>query len=1163
MIQMDKHGNASPGAVSLLLLGRPRLTRDGEDLTRRIKYRKGLALLGYLAAHAGVWHSRERLADLLWPGLDLAAARTNLRQVLNNLATLLNREAVLLHKDVSTAALIPLPNSHIDIALLSDAALDQSRDSAPDARRWRQREAEPLVASLGGEFLAGLQLPDTPEFDEWLEATRIHFRSRGTLLLENLCRTQHAEGRSAEAVDSARRLVALSPLSENHNLLLMSLLAESGESRSALEAFGTLRHRLDLEMGMEPSSRLQALHDDIAHRLDSQGGRAVLAPRILAEQQYVAVMYCASDLLYDDDGECLAEQMEGIVSARGGAVISNIGRGVLAAFGLGDAAEHATMRALLAAHDLLSAANEDRHTLRLGVCAGRVLLRPGPGMPQLAGEIPDLAKLVGWSAAPGELLVSEPVALQTGEAFRFEAAGERTFPGMAGTHKLFRLCGRAAPETGEISPLAGRNEELAQLCACWEMASTGHAHVAVLRAPAGMGKTRLARELAEWVDAGGGNVRHVRCRLEDQHQPLAGMLALTDGMAETAQQDPPSKTVLFAAVIARLQGEAAEMPTLLLVDDLHWSDQATRELIRLLARSLERQKLLVLVTTRPDTLLDYPEDLTHCIDLAPLDASASLSMIAAHDPGNLIPASERADIVATCAGIPLFIERQVKSRLEGGHHQLNITELLQSELNALGADKQALHAAAVLGDRFERRHLCALLPAQDVAAALAHAIRQRLLAALSPETCAFRHALIREAAYDSLPTSRRKALHESAARMLIAETGHSAGEIAQHFSAAGCGREAVDWWVEAGKADMAGEFAADAMVSFRKALELLADDSAQRRSIRMQLGYAAQVAEGYGSPLTHRLFSDMLAEIEASPDRDPGQLFSALCGCYMGSSSFGKDDGLVIARRLQSLARSDAERLMACFALGNTLFWRGDLKEAATWQERGIALAANVPLNERIRYGVDDLAVTCRALHCWTLWFIGQEAAACAIGDEAIALARKGKRAHALCFALTLATAMHWCRGDVGKVAALAGESLALAKQYGFPLWEGIDGLFLLWAQASSGNMNDTGHLFAAASLLHKAIPGRTTTARWVAVHALLTCGEWDEAEKLLDVALREVEFQEEQYCLADLLQIKGKCLERRGETCAAQEIRRRAAGLAGEQAAQGLLARHGGPSAG
>lgn len=1159
---MERHireePDKSPGGMYLCLLGRPLLSLDGVDVACRIKYRKGIALLGYLGIHAGDWLAREQLADLLWPELELASARTNLRQVLNNLSALLNGEGAVLQKNNTSIALVPGSRMRMDIDLLSDAVLDRIVSDTADARIWREREMEPRAASLGGEFLDGLQLPDTPEFDAWLEDQRHYFRGRSAFLLDSLCRAQHADGRLTAAIATARRLVGLSPTDESHTRLLMMMLSEGGDSRGALVAFEAIEQRLSTELGVQPDSSLIALRDQIAQRLDSANGQGLIDPHTQELRRLVA-LYCVSDALQDSAADSdFFEQVSAIVQMRGGKVVSVLGRGVLAVFGLQNGAERPVQRAVLAARDLLSP--EHSSMPRIGISAGRVLLRPASDMPHLAGDMLDLAQMTGWSAQPGEILVCESTAVHGAEWFRFEPAGERTFPGLEGARKLFRLIGNVAPSDADDTPLSGRGSELAQLRTLWEESASGHTRVALLRAPPGLGKTRLANELERLVAAQGGQVRRIQCRLEHQHEPLAAVLAelaTTSGDKKNAH----SKSEIFTEVFALLDTATRSQPVLLVVDDLHWSDFATRELIGQLALGLGQQRLMMLITTRPEIALDLPSGLAHVIDLVPLDEADALSMIAARDFRDAIPPAERANIAATSGGVPLFIERKVRSYLEGEHHHAPIADLLQNELDQLGGYKQVLHAAAVLGNRFERRHLLALLPDVDVQAALARSIDRRLITAVSAETCVFRHALIRDAAYDNLPASRRKLLHERVARLFMTTLNSAPEEVAGHFTAAGCRNEAVDWWLKAGDDAMAREFAADAMTSYQEALGLLDDagtaaDKAQGRSIRMRLGYAAQVAEGYGSPLTYQLFTDMVAELDAALDYDPGEMFSALCGCYMGSSSFGKDDGLIIARRLQALARSDAERLMACFALGNTLFWRGDFKEAADWQKAGITLAKNVPLVERIRYGVDDLAVTCRAFHCWTLWFLGEEKAACAVADEALAFARRGKRAHGLCFALIFATCLHWCRGDVAQVASLASEALTLSKQHRFPLWEGVSSLFLLWAQASSGDTTGVDNLFGAAAMLQQAIKGRVTTSRWIVIHSLLASGEWQEAEKLLDVALREVEFQEEQYCLADLFRLKGECLEKRGLIDEGRNHYLRGLAVAREQGAPGLCER-------
>lgn len=1160
----DKSGPDGPKpqqGIVLNLLGRPSLFHNGEDLTGQIKYRKGIALLGYLAANAGTWFSRERLADLFWPSLETGAARTNLRQVLNNLSTLLNgAECQLLQKDGSTVAFIPSAGIRLDISLLSDTVVDRIATGGPDTQLWRQREIEPWTSVLGGEFLANLQLPDTPEFDEWLEAKRMHFSTRAALLLEYICRAQFSERRLAEAVVCARQLTALTPFDDQGNFLLISILAEAGDIPAALEAFGVMQKRLCEEVGVAPSARLVALRDDLLQRINQREVKSLTSPDVgSAEKRYVAALYCAFDEMHDED-ESLFEKVDAIVCQRGGVVASSVGRGVLAVFGVAGSAERATQRAALAAQEMLSPNSPvAAFAPRIGLCAGPVILRSVDNMPSFSGEIPDLAKLIGWGAEAGEILASEVAAQLAGELFSFELVSEHSFHGFRDKHRLYRLTGLAGTNNSTATPLIGRENEMSLLRACWKQAAESQERIAVLYAPPGMGKTRLAGELGNWVESQGGRVRRIQCRLEHQYQPLAAVLAEIGDQLKDATDGPQSKSEIFEAVIAQLVRETKQLPTLLWVDDLHWADLTTRELLALLVRRLESKKVLLVVTTRPGVVVDYPSRITQTFELAPLSQAASLAMIAAYDRDNSISERERADLAATCAGIPLFIERLVRGHLEGGLHRLSITKTLQGELDSLGGDRRVLHAAAVLGERFERRHLASLVPDADIVSALARAAGLNLVSSLSDGTCAFCHALIRDAAYESLTSSRRRLLHERIARIFANDPEISAEEIALHYSAAECRHEAVEWWIKAGDQAMQREFAADAMASYQKALDQFNGAIAEEalvRSIRMRLGYAAHVAEGYGSSLTYRLFAEMAAEIEGLKDYDSGELFSALAGCYMGGSSFARDEGLKIATRLHELAHTDSERLMAFFALGNTLFWLGDFNAAEEWQRKCMALGEIVSFKERIRYGVDDPIVTSCAFNGWTLWFLGKDELACTKADEAITLARKGKRAHTLCFALVFAACLHWYRNDVSKVAELASEALSLAKEFGFPLWEGGASLLLLWAQAASGEMAETGGLFGAALMLQQALPSRVTTSRWIVIYALLEMNEWGEAEKLVDIALREVEFLEEQYCVGDLLRIKAKCLEKRALFAEAQEFYSQGLALAKQQGAKGLISR-------
>ena len=1196
--------------LSLILLGKPQILWAGEDRVKQIKYRKGLALLGYLAAHAGLWQPREKIADLFWPDLDLAAARTNLRQVLNNLTSVLNISPTLspLEKDDKGVVFHLLDDISLDSTLLSDAVLNRIVTDDPAGRNWREKEVEPRLNSLGGEFLEGLTLADTPEFDIWLETARIGYRAKTVFLLDQVCKAQQEEGRLGAAIATARRLMALVPLDEEHAARLMTLSADSGDVHAALEVYETLRGQLESELGTVPAQALV----DLKERLESKADRYQVrsATALMPEMRWLVALYCNFRLSPEDivNGVEDVARVHTIVQQRGGWVVATAGRGLLAAFGFGGAVEKAAERAFLAANDIISSATATIPP-GVGVAAGHVLFRTVADVPHLLGDVPDLATLIGWSAAPGEVLATAICARQAGEAFQFHILEEREFSGIEGKQSLQRLVGMP-PVPGDApvprdTPFAGRREEMAALHGLWQEVCAGQSRITVLRAPAGMGKTRLAGELAQWVTEQGGAYHRIICRFERQHQPLAPILAglehfvgllpeddiqgRTDKIVRFIGQHLPglgresvdalvalvgsdnglpedpllSKSTIFAAIIELAENLVAQGPTLLIIDDLHWADLATQELLSLFIKGLKQQKLLLAITTRPEVALDCPVALTQVFDLAPLAESDALSLVQALDGSNEIPAAERARIAAS-GGVPLFLEHMVKGWREGEHHLLPIAELLQSELDRLGPAKDVLRAAAVLGNQFNRQTLVDLMPGANVAAALSRAIAQRLVEATGGGVFSFHHALIRDSVYASLPFPQRKALHERVARMFLLQGFQAVEDIARHFSAAECWQEAAEHWGKAGISAMAREFASDAVVCFQEALSMLAkqgkdEDDPFVLSVQMRLGYAAQVAQGFGSPLAYQLFNAVAARIEAQPAigaENRRALFAALSGCYMGGSSQGKVEGLNIARRLESLAEAEQERLMVCFALGNSLFWRGDLQEARRWQQQGIVLSELIPAQDRIRFCVDDPAVTCRSFLSWNLWFLGEEAAAIAMAQDAVTQARKGRRVHALCFALTFAVAMHWCRGSVEDVVRFGSEALALAKKYGFPLWEGVNSLFLLWAQARSGGLSDTTPLFAAAKMMQEAYQAGITTSRWIAVHALMEQEAYREAEELLDVTIREAGDNEDQYCLADLFWIKARCFALRGQDGQALMYEVQARELAKMQQAKGLLAR-------
>ncbi len=269
--------------LNLQLLGEHRLCRDGSDISTRIHYRKGWALLAYLAVERGQLHSREKIALLLWPTLAPVAARTNLRQVLSDLGHALDcAHGNLL--DI-TRDCISLPSRdccrfEVDLLSLEEAAgLQLESDEAAVLAIERN------AGQLGGTFLAGFQLPNCVDYEHWLAATRQRLATLTEQALVRLCFAQQAIGRLPQAIESARRLVMLDGWNEEHRRRLMLLLAESGMHALALEQYAQLEAELHAELDTTPEAKTQALRvrieaDGRRQRVAAGVGASSLLPRM-------------------------------------------------------------------------------------------------------------------------------------------------------------------------------------------------------------------------------------------------------------------------------------------------------------------------------------------------------------------------------------------------------------------------------------------------------------------------------------------------------------------------------------------------------------------------------------------------------------------------------------------------------------------------------------------------------------------------------------------------------------------------------------------------------------------------------------------------------------------------------------------------------------------
>src|SRR5262245_3359833 len=345
----------------------------------------------------------------------------------------------------------------------------------------------------------------------------------------------------------------------------------------------------------------------------------------------------------------------------------------------------------------------------------------------------------------------------------------------------------------------------------------------------------------------------------------------------------------LAALLDQFEGLARRQPMLLSFEDAHWADATSLELLDLTVERVRQLPLLALFTFRPEfepPWVDLPNVGT--LVLGRLDRDDVASMVARVTGGRVLPAEVMKQIVAKTDGNPLFVEELTKTVLEAGilveNHDgyrldgplppLAIPETLQDSLMArldrLASVREIAQIGAAIGREFSYSLVQALVVREE--SALKHALAQLEQAELvfrrgePPDAVySFKHALVRDAAYESLLKSRRQQLHGQIARALeqrFADIVASQPEIvAQHFTEAGLVEAAIDYWLKAGHLALSRSANAEAVKHLRQGIELTRSLAPSPERVRKELdfylalGPAMAATEGYATPETLRVFS--------------------------------------------------------------------------------------------------------------------------------------------------------------------------------------------------------------------------------------------------------------------------------------------------------------------
>jgi class 3 adenylate cyclase/predicted ATPase len=541
------------------------------------------------------------------------------------------------------------------------------------------------------------------------------------------------------------------------------------------------------------------------------------------------------------------------------------------------------------------------------------------------------------------------------------------------------------------------------------------------------------------------------------------------------------------ALLAWLLAEAGQQPVLFIVEDLHWVDPSTLECLSLLVDEGQTARLCSLFTFRPEFTPPWtPRAHLISIALSRLSPSQAEAMVERVTGGKALPAEVQRQIVAKADGVPLAVEELTKMVLESGilREQEDSYELtgplpplaipatlhdaLMARLDRLAPVKAVAQLGATIGRTFPYALLHAVAPFEEATlqTGLTQLVEAELLyqRGVPPQvTYFFKHALIQEAAYQSLLRSTRQQYHQRIAQVLEEQFPESVTTqpelLAQHYTEAGHTAKALHYWQRAGQQAVQRSSNLEAVQHLTQGLTLLTTlpetpvRAQQELDLRIALGPALTVTKGYAAPEVEQNYAR--ARVLCTQVGDTPQLLPILGGLSSFYSSRRELlTGRELAERLYQLAQRGATPsplLEAHDILGFALWLLGDYTVALRHCEEGIALLDSVTQRSLAFFQGDSPGMRCLGIAAIVLWCLGYPEQALLRIQEAQTLARELDHPNSLAFAHHLAALLYQRRREVHAVQAQAESVLTLATTHGFPIWMGYGACWRGWALAMQG----------------------------------------------------------------------------------------------------------------
>lgn len=603
---------------------------------------------------------------------------------------------------------------------------------------------------------------------------------------------------------------------------------------------------------------------------------------------------------------------------------------------------------------------------------------------------------------------------------------------------------------------------------------------------------------------------------EARFAALADLLGLA-GEREAALLDGITpgrlRTLTLEALVTAMVRVERTRPLLLLIEDAHWLDPTTLDFVERVAAELGGRRVLVLLTAREE--FSPAADVwagTTFLELRGLpepEAAQLFAALSGEDP-DLTPIGR--DLAARTAGVPLFVEefahavRERSSSLtaSSGVPEIpsSLHECLAARLDRSGAAKGVAQAAAVLGEddlQVELLASVAGLPPAAVAEALPGLAAAGVLQRRHDpdgDAWSFRHALLREAAYDSLLRERRRALHSRAADALAGTAEHAV--VAHHLCEAGRLGESVPRFLAAAQRSLARSALLEAVHLLRRglgAIDALPSSAAKhekRLELMAHLGPALIGLNGPGSPEAQALYADAMALARSLPAR--AEFFPIFWGWWRLSHVRDFHERRARAAWLYAEARSRGSSgllMQAHHCNWGSLFLQGDFSGCEQHAREGLAIYHEGDHRDHASlYGNHDAKVCGHAHRALLYWQRGLSRAAAEEEVLALEWAERLRHVGSVLHALEYATTHRaYCR-DPDEVWAANERMCALAEDHGFAEYRARCRIFRGWAMGMRGEARE-GAVLAAEGL---AMEREMNTADDLALFHCLVAETWDRA---------------------------------------------------------------------